>query len=269
MCTGTLSSSPPQPIPRAVARARAAGLAPHAAARATPLPLSPPGGRPVETTPPRRMEPPSGGGAAEGGAAAAPRREAEVSSCRCSLLAAALLVGSRCSGAHGPPAVLAGAPDRWGWGVRGVSRVEGGRGARGGGGNARGATRRAWAEKTPRWQTRNRLDALLEALLRGGEARVRRAAARALWVLSRGEVSPECGALFAPRPAPWRARAPANSLELADERACGRKGCRRRCVGPAPWRAHSPANERPGARGRARLWKERLPAALRGGPSRA
>ena len=34
-------------------------------------------------------------------------------------------------------------------------------------------------------------DALLEALLRDGEARVRREAARALWVLSRGEVTPE------------------------------------------------------------------------------
>ena len=34
-------------------------------------------------------------------------------------------------------------------------------------------------------------DALLEALLRDGEARVRRAAARALWVLSGGKVAPE------------------------------------------------------------------------------
>ena len=34
-------------------------------------------------------------------------------------------------------------------------------------------------------------DALLEALLRDGEARVRRAAARALWVLSGGNVTPE------------------------------------------------------------------------------
>ena len=35
-----------------------------------------------------------------------------------------------------------------------------------------------------------RFDALLEALLRDGEARVRRAAVRALWVLSGGEVTP-------------------------------------------------------------------------------
>ena len=34
-------------------------------------------------------------------------------------------------------------------------------------------------------------DALLEALLRDGEARVRREAARALWVLSGGDVAPE------------------------------------------------------------------------------
>ena len=34
-------------------------------------------------------------------------------------------------------------------------------------------------------------DALLEALLRDGEARVRRAAARALWVLGKGNVAPE------------------------------------------------------------------------------
>ena len=34
-------------------------------------------------------------------------------------------------------------------------------------------------------------DALLEALLRDGEARVRRAAARALWVLNKGVVTPE------------------------------------------------------------------------------
>ena len=34
-------------------------------------------------------------------------------------------------------------------------------------------------------------DALLEALLRDGEARVRREAARALWVLSGGDVTPE------------------------------------------------------------------------------
>ena len=34
-------------------------------------------------------------------------------------------------------------------------------------------------------------DALLEALLRDGEARVRREAARALWVLSGGNVTPE------------------------------------------------------------------------------
>ncbi len=34
-------------------------------------------------------------------------------------------------------------------------------------------------------------DALLEALLRDGEARVRRAAARALWVLGNGDVAPD------------------------------------------------------------------------------
>ena len=34
-------------------------------------------------------------------------------------------------------------------------------------------------------------DALLEALLRDGEARVRREAARALWVLGKGNVAPE------------------------------------------------------------------------------
>ena len=44
-------------------------------------------------------------------------------------------------------------------------------------------------------------DALLEALLRDGEARVRREAARALWVLSGGDVAPE------------RARAMAEALD--------------------------------------------------------